>query len=57
MGESEKHVHQNFTELDDGKILTGHPYITDGNFTMVSGQIFPLNQSIENCHFLGYPIF
>ena len=26
-GWSEKHVHQNFTELDDGKILTGNPYI------------------------------
>ena len=34
-------------ELDDGTILTVKPDQFDGNFTMVSGVDFPLNQSNE----------
>ena len=35
-----------FTELDDGKILTGNPVIFDGK-NQFSGYDFPLNQSID----------
>jgi len=35
-----------FTELDDGKILTGNPVIFDGK-NQFFGYDFPLNQSID----------
>ena len=34
-------------ELDDGKMLTGNPYMNDGKNLRVSGEDFPLNQSID----------
>ena len=34
-------------ELDDGKILTGKPNQFDGQNHMVSGEDFPVNQSID----------
>ena len=34
-------------ELDDGKILTGKPDQFDGKNPWVSGEDFPLNQSID----------
>jgi hypothetical protein len=34
--------------LDDGRILTGKPYMNDGKNPWVSGENFPLNQSIDS---------